>query len=233
MKIAIISDIHSNLEALKRVLTSIENHQADAIYCLGDIVGYGPHPNECVQLVREKCVIVLQGNHDAGASDAVPIEHFNEFGRVAMRWTKKTLTRENLEFLSRLLPSSVSGPMWLAHATPYEPASWRYVLSWPDAERSFKAFSGKICFIGHTHVPMLVGEDRKVDTLRRDVKHLVNVGSVGQPRDGNPKASYGLFDSESWTYNNVRVDYDVDQTAQAILRERLPDFLAQRLFLGI
>ena len=233
MKIAIISDIHSNLEALRRVFTSIEQHQADTIYCLGDIVGYGPHPNECVELVREKCAVVLQGNHDAGSFDAVPLEHFNEFGRVAMRWTKKTLTSENIEFLTGLVPSSSANEIALAHASPHEPSSWRYVLSWPDAARSFKAFNTKICFIGHTHVPMLVGEDRKVDDLRPRVKHIVNVGSVGQPRDGNPKASYGLFDTENWTYSNIRVAYDVDQTAQAILKERLPDFLAQRLFLGI
>ena len=233
MKIAIISDIHSNLEALKGVFTSIEHQQAEKVYCLGDIVGYGSYPNECVEMVREKCAVVLQGNHDAGAFDAVPIEHFNEFGRVAMRWTKKTLKPQNINFLRGLQPATVSGVVSLAHATPHDPSSWRYVLSWPDAERSFKAFNTKICFIGHTHVPMLVGEDRKVDGLRRSVKHLVNVGSVGQPRDGNPRSSYGLFDTDRWVYENIRVEYDVDRAAQAILKERLPDFLAQRLFLGI
>ena len=233
MKIAIISDIHSNLEALKRVFASIDEREAEAVYCLGDIVGYGSYPNECVDLVREKCSIVLQGNHDAGAFGGLPLDHFNEFGRVAMRWTKMNLTSENLAFLGKLKPSSTSDVLSLAHATPHEPSLWRYVLSWPDAERSFKAFSTKLCFIGHTHVPMVVGEDRKVDNLRPRVKHLVNVGSVGQPRDGNPRASYGLFDTERWAYENVRVEYDVDRAAQAILKARLPDFLAQRLYLGI
>lgn len=233
MKIALISDIHANLEALDRVIKSVETHGADAIYCLGDIVGYGPHPNECIELVRKQCDVILLGNHDAGIFDGLPLGQFNEFGRAAIRWTKKVITPDNLEFLKTLEPATVSGVITLAHATPNDPASWRYVLSWPDAELSFKSFNTKVCFIGHTHVPMLVAEDRKVGPMRRDVKHLVNVGSVGQPRDGNARASYGLFDTESWTYANIRVEYDVDRTARAILKERLPDFLAQRLFLGI
>jgi diadenosine tetraphosphatase ApaH/serine/threonine PP2A family protein phosphatase len=233
MKIAVISDIHSNLEALTRVLASIELNEVKTIYCLGDLVGYGAYPNECIDLVRKKCAVVVQGNHDAGSLSALPLEHFNEFGRVAIRWTQKTLTAENLEYLHTLDASTTVSGITLAHASPHEPSSWQYVLSWRDAERSFKAFASKVCFIGHTHVPMVVGEDKKFDNLRAGVKHLVNVRSVGQPRDGNPRASYGLFDTRTWEYRNVRVDYDVDRAAQAILKERLPDFLAQRLYLGI
>jgi diadenosine tetraphosphatase ApaH/serine/threonine PP2A family protein phosphatase len=233
MRTAVISDIHANLEALRAVLRTIDTLGADRIVCLGDIVGYGPEPNDCLDLVQERCSAVILGNHDSGVLGDTPLDQFNEFGRAAIRWTRRRITKRNLEYL-RSLPLIHSGDdATYVHASPLQPSSWRYVFAWPDARRCFQAFSTQFCFIGHTHIPVVVGENGTVNVFQDHQRYLVNVGSVGQARDGNPKASFGLLDTGKSNLEIVRVPYSIEVTAEAILQARLPDYLAQRLFLGI
>jgi len=233
MRLAIISDIHSNLNALEKVLSTIDNLGVDLIYCLGDVVGYGPFPNECIDIVRHRCALTIKGNHDSGVTGQLELDHFNQFGRSAIKWTQKSITPENLAFLNNLPLLSSENSCTFAHATPLQPDSWQYILSWKDAKECFEAFSTPLCFIGHTHTPVIIGEDGKVNQFRRECRFLVNVGSVGQPRDGNPKASLCLVDTEVWTLEIIRVEYDIEAAAAASLKARLPDYLAQRLFLGV
>ncbi len=233
MRIAVISDIHSNLPALQRTFEVIDHLAVDRVYCLGDIVGYGPSPNECIDIIRERCAAVVKGNHDCGAIDELPLDHFNIYGKSAIRWTRTHLTETNVEYLRRLPMLRVLDGVTLAHASPLNPEDWQYIFAWPDAERCFPAFSTRICFIGHTHIPVIVGEDGSVNTFREGLRYLINVGSVGQARDGNPRISFGLLDTTASKFEFMRVDYNIEATASAILAARLPDYLAQRLFLGI
>ena len=233
MRIAVISDIHSNLEALKSAISSIETLEADEIFCLGDIIGYGPFPNECVDLIRERCAAIVKGNHDSGLLGETPLNHFNQYGRSAIEWTQKNITGDNFDFLKQLPLARTNGDVTLVHASPLKPETWKYIIAWPDAEKCFEAFKTRLCFIGHTHVPVIVGEDSSINTFRKESRYLINVGSIGQPRDGNPCASFGLLDTEKWTFENVRVAYDIQKTATAISKAKLPEFLGKRLFLGI
>jgi len=233
MRAAIISDIHSNLPALERTLEVIDEMHVDHVFCLGDIVGYGPSPNECIALVRERCTAVIKGNHDSGVLDETPLDHFNDYGESAIRWTRKHITSKNLEYLAGLPLLHVHEDLTLTHASPLRPDSWRYIFAWPDAQRCFGAFGTRFCFIGHTHIPVVVGEDGTVNIFAPGKRFLINVGSVGQTRDGNPRLSFGVVDTVEETYENVRVDYDIEAAAAAVLQARLPDYLAHRLFLGI
>jgi predicted phosphodiesterase len=230
MRFAIVSDIHANLAALERVLDVIEKKGVDAVYCLGDTVGYGAHPNECVALVREKCAIALRGNHDAGALGDLPHTHFNAYGRSAIRWTKKKLTPKNVDYLRSLPFATTVDNITLAHASVPDPESWRYIVTWDEARRCFEGFSTRFCFIGHTHIPVIVSEEGRVNSMQQGKRHIINVGSVGQPRDGNPNAAFALVDGDR--VEIVRVSYDVEKSARAILEAHLPDYLAQRLFVG-
>jgi len=233
MRTAIISDVHSNLEALKSALSSIDTLHVDEIFCLGDIVGYGPFPNECTNLVRERCTVVVKGNHDSGLIGETPLKHFNQYGKTAIEWAKKHITRDNLKYLKNLPLSSAQNDLTLVHASPLHPEAWNYIIAWPDAQQCFGAFTTSLCFIGHTHVPVIVGEDSSINSFRKGCRYLINVGSIGQPRDGNPCASFGLLDTEKWTFENIRVPYDIQKTANEISNVKLPEFLGKRLFLGI
>jgi diadenosine tetraphosphatase ApaH/serine/threonine PP2A family protein phosphatase len=232
MRVAIISDIHSNLQALTQALAAIDERGVDKIYCLGDIVGYGGNPNECVELVRRRSAICVLGNHELAALDSIQSEFFSRPGRIAIEWTRSVLTQENLAFLSSLPYRASAEVFTLAHASPLDPDQWQYVLSLQVAKLQFPAFSTQICFIGHTHVPAICGEDLKTFVLKNHKRFLINVGSVGQPRDGNPQLSFGLFDTDAWKYDNVRVNYDIDKAAMAIRSQGLPSTLAARLYQG-
>lgn len=163
----------------------------------------------------------------------VEITHFSKQGQTAIKWTQEKLTEKNLSFLRNLPLSATQQDATLAHATPAKPESWKYILSWREARESFKGFTTPFCFIGHTHIPVVIREDGRIGPLKKGTRHLINVGSVGQPRDGNPKASFGLFDTESYRYENVRVAYDVEKAARAIKSAGLPDYLGKRLMLGV
>ena len=232
MRIAVISDIHANLDALQQVIRHIDGLAIDQVHCLGDIVGYGPFPNECIDLIRAKCSHVVMGNHDSGVIGKTALDLFNKPGKKAIRWSQKRLTQDNLDYLKNLPLLITTDELTLVHASLPDPGGWAYVLSMKEALSVLGACSTTICFIGHTHIPAVIGEDQSTNTFRRGGRYVINVGSVGQPRDGNPKAAFGLLDTNAWTYDSIRVDYDVQKTAEAIGEAGLPLILARRLFLG-
>lgn len=232
MRVAILSDIHSNLQALTAALAIIDRMQIDEIYCLGDIVGYGANPNECIDLIRSRAKGCVLGNHDLAALDPSHARYFTKPGRISARWTHKVLTKENLAYLSSLPYRIDCEHYTLVHSSPSKPEAWEYVLSLEMAARQFPAFSTPLCFIGHTHVPFICGEDLRTYSFKRGLRFLLNVGSVGQPRDGNPQLCFGILDLGDWTYKNVRADYDIHGASKAITDANLPSILASRLFLG-
>jgi putative phosphoesterase len=233
MRLAIISDIHGNLEALQHVLDRVHKEGAESLVCLGDIVGYGPFPNECVDLVRQSCSIVIRGNHDAGAVGTLSSTEFNKEGRLAIEWTRTHLIPENREFLKNLPVSVASDTVTFVHASPREPERWDYIATWKHFAEAFDHFNTTVCCIGHTHVPAIVSPDGKVNGYQKGKRHLINCGSVGQPRDGDPRASFALLDTELDVASIIRVPYNVEATAKAIIEAGLPEFLARRLSFGI
>jgi len=232
MRIAIISDIHSNLEALNRALKEIEREKVDEIVCLGDIVGYGANPNECVDIVRKTTDHVLLGNHDEAAIDLSKTEFFNPFARIAAEWTGQTLTDENRRYLSELELTLERNGLFFVHASPVDPGEWNYILTPSDAAENFHAMPSDVGFVGHSHVPEVFCEDLWTRDIVKGEKFIVNVGSVGQPRDGNPALSFGIFDTDLWSYRNLRLDYDIELAAFKIRKAGLPKNLAERLFVG-
>ena len=230
---AIISDIHSNLPALEAVFAHVDSLHVDAVHCLGDIVGYGPFPNECTDIIRERCTHVIKGNHDSGLIGETTLEDFNRYGQEAIRWTEKVIGHENLEYLQQLPFSVIENNFTLVHASPVHPEQWSYVMNRQQAEECFHAFRTDLCFIGHTHVPVIVGEDGAVGSFRKGTRYLINVGSVGQPRDGDPRSAFGMLDTEIPAYETIRVPYEVEKTMAAIRNAGLPAFLGHRLIQGI
>jgi diadenosine tetraphosphatase ApaH/serine/threonine PP2A family protein phosphatase len=235
MRVAIISDIHSNLEALQKALEIIDEKKVEEIVCLGDLVGYGANPNECVELTRKRASRILLGNHDQAAFDLSQTEHFNRHARTAAYWTNQTLTQENLEFLKSLPFQHVIDDLTFVHASPRDPEQWEYVFSAHEAKTNFESFQTRICFVGHTHIPGVFPEDLKMQKSKvvRENRYIINVGSVGQPRDGNWKLSFGIFDTSAWMYDLIRSEYDVQTASEKIVAADLPRFLADRLLVGI
>jgi diadenosine tetraphosphatase ApaH/serine/threonine PP2A family protein phosphatase len=233
MLIGIISDIHSNLPALEAVLASLDDLAAERIYCLGDTVGYGPFPVGCLNLVRQRCAVVLQGNHDSGVIGETSIHDFNIFGLKAVLWTREVLSDDEMAYLRSCPLTWHDNSIMLAHASPKQPFSWNYLHSITSAIDAFDAFHQNDCFVGHTHLPLIVGEDGSVNRVPRGVRRIINVGSVGQPRDGNPAAAFGTYDTATREFKLRRVSYDIDRTAEAIREEGLPEFLARRLYQGV
>lgn len=191
MKIGIISDIHSNLEALEAVLEALKKENVDRILCLGDLVGYGPDPNDCIDRVMEASDVVLAGNHDQGAVGLTPLEHFNENARLALEWSMETIEPHLLETLAAL-PTIHEENLFLAvHATPNEPTRWHYLFSEAQIVNNLEALTLPLCFVGHSHVPVAFVLDPDHDVLIQEAadirfqegrKYIINVGSVGQPR---------------------------------------------------
>jgi len=233
MKIAVISDIHSNLQALLAALTDINGRGIDQIYCLGDIVGYGGSPNECVELIRQRAAVSVLGNHDQAALNPSDVNNFTKPGKLVSEWTNKVLTDANRQFLAALPFTAKAGLCTLVHASPQFPPAWEYIDSMDAAKAQFAHFKTELCFIGHTHVPALCGEDMKTFRFKKDNRFLINVGSIGQPRDGNPHLSYGILDTDAWSYENIRIPYDIRGAAKAITSQGLPAVLAKRLSQGL
>lgn len=233
MRIAVFSDIHSNLPALECALDYVHNLHVDALYCLGDLVGYGANPNECVELIRREATCVVRGNHDQAVFDPAMLDGFSKAGRSSTEWTLEHLSAENIEYLSSLPLRLEVDRCTLVHSSPYNPERWEYVLSLDVAERQFDQFSTPICFIGHTHFPMVCGEDLETFDFKKGQRFLINVGSVGQPRDHNPQLSFGVLDTATWDYRNYRLDYDAAKAAKAIKAAGLPRFFAKRLLQGV
>lgn len=240
MKYALISDLHANLEALRAVLEQIEACGADKTVCLGDVVGYNANPNECVDLIREREIPTVCGNHDAVASGLDEPWGFNPIALAAALWTRERLTEENRLWL-RQLPDTLSLTEFLAvHGSPNDRDS--YLFTWEDIVPHLGHLHERghsLCFFGHTHSPCVFSsgglyavENGDIFRLRREETFFVNPGSVGQPRDGNPMAAFGLLDTEKRQFSMVRVEYPVESASRSIIKAGLPNFLAERLFLG-
>ena len=237
MKVAVISDVHSNLEALEAVLADTRAQGVAQHWCLGDIVGYGADPDAVVELVRGLGGPTVAGNHDWAACGLVSTRQFNRQAAFAAHWTSKTMRPENLDWLKTLpLVERVGGAL-LVHATPSEPAAWHYCMQVEDALDEMESFPETLCLIGHSHVPgAFERHDDEVRytraeemVLREGRQYLVNVGSVGQPRDGDKRAAYLLFDTEERRLRHVRVAYDIASAQKKILDAGLPPWLASRL----
>ena len=233
MRLAILSDIHSNLQALQQALSVVNGLGVDQILCLGDIVGYGANPNECVDLIRKHCATVVRGNHDLATVDLAHSAFHPEEARAVNAWTLKKLTGENRRYLAWLPFRQVEGGFTLVHACPESPLDWDHIQSRESAAKQFSHFTTSVCFVGHTHIPFVLREDLLSGQLKRDMKVLINVGSVGQSRDGNPQLSFGIFDTEGWAYENIRSPYDVQGAVSAINIAGLPPDLGQRLMVGL
>lgn len=240
MKVAIIADIHGNIHALKAVEKRIEDFKVDEVWCLGDTVGYGVFPNECVSWVRENCSIALLGNHELALLGFVDVYLLNDYARAAIEWTKEVITDENWEFLRKLGVQQLTPCCQLVHDTPKSPGSMEYILSKKDAYGALLSQQKDVCFFGHTHIPaayrlLSSTVDRlSVYSLSFDVgRYLINPGSVGQPRDNDPRASFGVFNLKEKRFSLYRVEYDTKVAAKSILKAGLPDYLAARLILGV
>ncbi|MFZ0389938.1 MAG: metallophosphoesterase family protein [Calditrichia bacterium] len=238
MKIAIISDIHSNLAALRQALEYIHSENVDKIVCLGDVVGYGPRPNECVELIRSNCQVCLMGNHDHAVLGLTDTYHFNQYARDAVNWTSRTLTLQNKAYLENLPFSHHENRLLFVHSTPVLPEEWHYILSEIEARHYLKSISQRLCFVGHSHIPVIFSEKEgslfkeEIQLDYQDQKYIVNVGSIGQPRDGDPRLCFVLLDSESGLLKFIRLEYPVQETYDEIMNNKLPPFLAMRLLAG-
>ncbi len=239
MKIAIISDVHANLAALDVVLASIEAEGVDRIICGGDLVGYNAEPREVVAKIRELDIPCVIGNHDAAVVGATDPENFNAPARAAVEWTAQQLDDDSLEYLRGLPYITRIESFTMVHGTLHKPEQWGYIFSAYEAEEHFQHQRDTVCFIGHSHIPgvFIAGDMITVSRSSRvriqaGHRYVVNVGSVGQPRDNNPAASYAIYDMIENTIHFKRVPYNVQATQQKILDAGLPNVLAMRLALG-
>jgi len=245
MRLALLSDIHSNLEALEAVLEDARTRGVHRYTCLGDIVGYGANPNECIELIRSLPKIhFILGNHDAAATWISSPYIMNKAAADAILWTMAQLTEEHVHFLKHLRPTFGMGDLLFAHANPYNPMAWRYVNSRKYAVRSFNSNKAKLVFIGHTHLPEVITKrgwfgirfEPFSDTYTLSIDHacrmIVNCGSIGQPRDKNPAACYLIYDTRRETIDFVRVPYNHERAARKIHDAGLPGIMARRLAKG-
>jgi len=244
VRTGILGDIHSNLSALDAVLVQFEKERVERILSVGDIVGYGARPAECIERVRSIGAIVVKGNHDAACVGELDMRYFNEHARAALRWTRTVLEEQDMHWLSSLPMVADFEDCCLGHGTYHRPELFDYIQSPSDADPSLGIMTVPVCFVGHTHVPVALlrledDPDHTAYTLDPEIdlvdvrRALINVGSVGQPRDEDPRAAYGLYDSDDRRVWIGRVPYDIEAEARRIRAVGLPDVLAKRLFLGI
>jgi predicted phosphodiesterase len=240
-RIAILSDVHGNLPAFRAVLGAVRAAEAEAVWFLGDLVGYGAHPDECVALAQAECDLVLAGNHDLAVAGAIELSDFSPGAAAAALWTREHASADTIEQLGRLEPARESEPIGLYHGSPRDPI-WEYVLAGDQADECFDAMGPRVGAIGHTHIALrftraddrLVGDHAPDGTVHdiSDGEWMINPGSVGQPRDRDPRAAWMLVDLERWTASWRRVEYPIDEAARAIADADLPRHLADRLFIG-
>ncbi len=242
MQVAICTDIHGNRHAFEAVIAAAEAAGAEELWCLGDLVGYGAEPDACVALAERHCTVVLAGNHDLAVVEVLSLEDFSRGAALAARWTQETIKPETRDFLLSLQPSGEAYGYGLFHASPRDPI-WEYVLSGLTAELCFDYTDFRVSFIGHSHVALSFnrpeGEPASGTTRRAGVEldlsegeWLINPGSTGQPRDGDPRAAWLLLDTEAVSCTYMRSDYDIAGAQAAIRAARLPDSLAERLQYG-
>ena len=239
MRAAVISDVHSNLVALEAVLEAVGLEEPDEIWCLGDLVGYGPHPNECCQRIAETVDVCLAGNHDLGVIGQIDLGVFSPEAAAAATWTQAVISDESHEYLASLPTGTETELASLVHASPRDPV-WEYVLSWDQAADAFALAQRGLILVGHTHAALHFSDPESGEwglapegtTLELDRPRLLNPGSVGQPRDGDPRAAWLIVDFGRAVATFRRVNYDVSATQSAIRKAELPETLAVRLATG-
>jgi len=242
MRIAVLSDIHGNRQAFEAVLSAVDAAEVEEVWCLGDLVGYGADPDACVALAREHASLCLVGNHDLAVRGDLSLEEFSRGAELAARWTRENIGPDCLAYLRGLDSQRLEEAVGLYHASPRDPV-WEYVLSPLQAELCLDVQRHRICLIGHSHVALsfsrapgepATGETRSAGEQLDlgEGEWLLNPGSVGQPRDGDPRAAWLELDTDGWRAEYRRVPYDVAGAAEAIRAARLPDSLAERLEYG-
>lgn len=237
MRYAVVSDVHANLEALRAVLDDADT-QADAVVCLGDVVGYGADPVACVETLAERAEAFVAGNHEHGAAGLLPLRWFNRYARAAIEWTAERLDGDHRAWLAaRPLVHEIEDAT-LVHASPRQPDEWEYLIRAEDGWPVFGDFATRVCFVGHSHRPAVwslgsSGPDYEAGpgdiTLESGRRYIINVGSVGQPRDRDPRAAYAVWDRDARRVAVRRVAYDVATARRKIVDAGLPRFLADRL----
>lgn len=244
MRVAILTDIHANLPALEAVLEAIDEAGIEHRWCLGDVVGYGAQPDQCTRLVSERCELSLVGNHDLAVIDQIDTEVFSASAAAAVEWTRATSNGSTLDFLKGLAPENTEHEVGLYHASPRDPV-WEYVLAVDQARECMEVQSARVSLIGHSHVALWFSDGngppggdgggqaeggREIDLA--EGRWLLNPGSVGQPRDGDPRAAWLELDTDAWKAIYHRTTYDIDTAAEAIREAGLPELLADRLYIG-
>lgn len=243
MRTAVISDIHSNLQALEAVLDAVAASDVDEVWCLGDIVGYGADPGPCVDLVRERAAVCLAGNHDLAAIGSIPVDVFTQGAAAAARWTTDQLSGDQRGWLAGLSPEASHAGVGLFHGSPRDPV-WEYVMSSLAAELCMDESGRPLVIVGHSHIALgfsrrpgepATGETRKAGTVLdlHGAEWILNPGSVGQPRDGDPRAAWMLLDLRQGTAEFRREEYDIPAAQAAIRAAALPSSMADRLRLGV
>jgi diadenosine tetraphosphatase ApaH/serine/threonine PP2A family protein phosphatase len=245
LRVAVFSDVHSNLPALEAVLAAIEEAGTEHLWCLGDVVGYGAQPDACTALVRERSDACLVGNHDLAVLGEIDTSSFSDTAAVAVEWTREQASEETMDFLRGMEPAASKAGVGMFHASPRDPI-WEYVLSVEQAEGGLDVQEERVGLIGHSHIALYF---TRPDVPKAGPVHgsqagegallnlsggewLVNPGSVGQPRDGDPRAAWLELDTDQWTARFHRVEYDIAAAAEAIVAAGLPTHLAERLELG-
>lgn len=239
MKYAIFGDIHANLEAFEAVLADAEQQGCTDYVCTGDIVGYAADPNECLRIVRDMNCPVVKGNHDEEAILNTSLEGLNPLAKQAMEWTRAQLNEDERDFLTNMKLVRQVADFTIVHATLDTPGSWTYVTNKFDAMASFSYQFTQLCFYGHTHTPRIYVKGDSVEPLEEmevnlemGRKYFINVGSTGQPRDGDWRACYAVYDAENQNVEIRRLDYDIRKAQDKIIDAGLPEMLAHRLSLG-
>jgi len=244
MLYAIVGDIHSNLEAFKAVIKDLKDKGGfDQIWCLGDVVGYGPDPCECIELLRNHDHMCIAGNHDWASVGKADISEFNPAAAEACLWTSRQLGPDDVDYLYSLPEVMSWNDFTIVHGSPRQPI-WEYVLSTGVARPNFDHFDTEYCLVGHSHVPLIYSYDEEADECHgmelsdgyafelTKQRLILNPGGVGQPRDGNPKASYMIYDSDAATVSLHRIGYDFSKTQAKMTQNNLPDLLIERLAYG-
>lgn len=244
MKYGILGDIHSNLSALDAVLARMDQAGVETLISVGDVVGYGAAPRECIERLRERSAVVVKGNHDAACVGQLDDSNFNPYARAAVAWTRTVLEDDDVRWLQNLPFTATLEHCQVAHGTFHNPEFFDYVLSVTDADPSLDAMTRPVCFVGHSHIPLTVMRfadspgrsaytfDTEMD-LSNTTRALINVGSVGQPRDENPLTAYAIYDSDKRRASILRTTYDIELEAARIQEAGLPAVLYERLHLGV
>lgn len=240
MRYGIFGDVHSNIEAFDAVLEALDRELCDELYCLGDVIGYGADPVECLNRIRERRITTVAGNHDLAVINKFDLSFFNSSAREAAIYAMQKLSTVDLDFLASLPLTLNTDDFSLVHSSPRKPDHFEYIFTVVQAADAFESVQSPLTFIGHSHVPVIFYQDTDQTEysqareffLRRDRRIIFNCGSVGQPRDGRPEACYAVFDSNVAKLRLERVPYDVDTAAKKIIEADLPMILAERLYKG-